>query len=271
VEPRLVVRALCPTEPGDCAPLVEEAPFLERFERELERPLAPPPPPGPARRAVRDRRGEGFAGVAGDLLSSGERVAIVCADVARRRAGLELVVGGVVRAVSGGDAAAECPALVSWDELLAEPELVRSASHLIALDPPIVTEAVKVAAAAPAGGLVHLAWGEPEADFALAAARAELDLRPVVTALYRALREHEGGPLEPALLATGAGPRACARAVRVLTDLGLAELERSGGELTCRLLPVRRADLEQSETYRHCQERLRHAEARLASALPRAA
>ena len=86
VEPRLILRALCPTEPGECRPVAREFEFMEAVERELD---AEPPAPAPqavVARDVRDRRGEGFAGVAGDLLSSGEAVALVCADTARRRA-----------------------------------------------------------------------------------------------------------------------------------------------------------------------------------------
>ena len=108
-----MLRSLCPTERGDCRPVRPESDFWAEFERELAAPLAQPAPamtaPGSfadspatvagAGRVLRDRRGEGFAGVAGDLLSSGEPVAIVCADVERRRAGLEEVVGGIVRAV----------------------------------------------------------------------------------------------------------------------------------------------------------------------------
>jgi single-stranded-DNA-specific exonuclease len=273
VEPRLVLRALCPTQPGECTPIHAEPAFMEAFARELDRAEAHPLGSRQApRRAVRDRRGEGFAGVAGDLLSSGESVALVCADVERRRAGLELVVGGIARAVAGEDAT-ECAALVCWDDLLADPALARPYRHLLALDPPLEGGAVEAVAAAPAEGeaLVHLAWGDAEIEFTLALARAELDLRPVVTALYRALREVGEGPLEDALRSTGARPRACARGVRVLVEIGLAELDRSAGEPSCRLLDAERTELDRSDTYRRCQARLRDAEARLARTRSRAA
>src|ERR687896_201834 len=42
-----------------------------------------------------DRRGEGFAGVAGDLFTSGEAVLVAVADVPRRREGLEAIVAGL--------------------------------------------------------------------------------------------------------------------------------------------------------------------------------
>jgi single-stranded-DNA-specific exonuclease len=274
VEPRLVLRALCPTEPGECRPIVAEPSFMEAIAQELDRDGAVSPmKPGSPRRTVRDRRGEGFAGVAGDLLSSGESVALVCADAARRRAGLELVVGGIVRAVSG-PAAPECPALVSWDDLLAEPALASPYRHLLALDPPLAAGSVEALAASPADGgeaFVHLAWGEAEIEFALALARAELDLRPAVTAVYRALRELGTDSLEEALRATGARPRACARALRVLEELGLAELQRSPGRVAYRLLVSDRTELDRSSTYRLCQSRLHEAQSRLPRAASRAA
>ncbi|MDQ3936670.1 MAG: single-stranded-DNA-specific exonuclease RecJ, partial [Actinomycetota bacterium] len=213
VEPRLVLRTLCPTERGDCHPAAPALPFWEEFDRELARlavtaaspptgfaatpagSASPPigaasPPTGAASRTVRDRRGEGFAGIAGDLLSSGESVAIVCADVERRRPGLEEVVAGIARAVADreGD---RCPALVSWDQLATDPDLASGFAHLVALDPPLAARGIEQLASAPGpeGAFAHLAWGAAESGFALAVARRDLDLRPALTALYRDLRD----------------------------------------------------------------------------------
>jgi single-stranded-DNA-specific exonuclease len=277
VEPRLVLRALCPTEPGECRPLVEERPFMEAFERELERTAAEPRTPGRSEpgtrsgaasspREVRDRRGEGFAGLAGDLLSSGESVAILCCDTGRRRAGLELVVGGIVRAVGEGDV--DCPAVVDWDDLAEQPDLARPYRHLVALDPPLDQSAVDALARSGGEGFLHLGWSPAEVEFTLGAARAELDLRPLVTAIYRSLREPAGHDLEALLAATKASPRACGRAVRVLMELGLATLEHADGRLTCRLTAAERTRLELSETYTACQARLAQAEAALRQTAP---
>src|SRR5439155_20600739 len=72
------------------------------------------------------------------------------ADVERRRRGLEDVVGGIARAVTGVDGAGErCPALLSWDELVADPELGASFQHLIALDPPLNADGEAFLAAIP--------------------------------------------------------------------------------------------------------------------------
>src|SRR4051812_32237771 len=93
VEPRLVLRALCPTVPATCAPARPDQPFLLAFEEALAARDRAAPSGG--RRRLRDRRGEGFAGVVGDLISSGERVLVVCADVSRRLDGLESLVAGI--------------------------------------------------------------------------------------------------------------------------------------------------------------------------------
>jgi hypothetical protein len=206
VEPRLVLRAVCPPEPGECR-VLDGAP--EPIGPALERALADPSgtahtPAGhhsTPTRALRDHRGQGIAGVAGDLLSSGEEVLLVCADAPRRRAGLERVLGGLCRT--------ERPAplnAVSWPVLNARPELAGPFRHLVAVDPPPTSAGETLLAEAPAnltqGAFAHLAWGAPEADFALAAARAELDLEP--SAIYRASR------------------RALAQAERYLTSQGAA-------------------------------------------------
>ena len=290
VEPRLVLRALCPTQRGECQPVeaalragpVEEllragpvgsrpAHTSLRSARAVRLPATRPIGAADAR-AVRDRRGLGFAGLAGDLVSSGESVAVVCADVARRLSGLQAVVGGIVRAVAG-DRELACPAIVSWEDLVDDPGLGRDFRHLLALDPPLDADAVEVVAAAPAepGALLHLAWGPAEARFALEVARAELDLRPAVTALYRALRDAPGDRLEAVVEGLGLGPRVAERALPVLAELGLVELRGERGHRTFALLDAERTELERSATYRACQARLAAAEARLGAASARAA
>ena len=111
VEPRVILRALCPTEPGEIEVLGED----ENFWAELRTALAAASPHAPTGDGViEDRRREGFAGVAGDLFSSGESVLVAVADVPRRRAGLE----AVVAALAGGPMR-----VVSWPTLAARPEL----------------------------------------------------------------------------------------------------------------------------------------------------
>jgi hypothetical protein len=230
-----------------------------------------------AARTLRDRRGEGFAGVAGDLLSSGESVAIVCADVERRRPGLEQVVAGIVHAVAErGEATPDpaCPSLLSWTSLAADPSAASEFTHLVALDPPATAaeQALLAAAPAPPGGFAHLAWSAAEAEFALGVARRDLDLRPTVTAIYRELRDAgpcAGRQLEALL--RGPGPHArppalCARATRVLVEVGLVAFEPApAGGYSARVLEAGRTDLDRSATFRACAERLAEATAFIAA------
>ena len=76
--------------------------------------------------------------------------------------------------------------VVSWAALAARPELAAPFEHLVALDPPSGGIADPLLHVTPRA---HLAWGPAEAEFAIAAYRAALDLRPQLTEVYRALRE----------------------------------------------------------------------------------
>jgi hypothetical protein len=261
VEPRVILRALCPTQRGEVRAVGEERPFWEELRVAFEAPGVAPPHPDAA--VVEDRRREGFAGVAGDLFSSGEPVLVAVADLPRRRAGLEAVVAGLC---------AEPMPVVSWAALAARPELARGFEHLVALDPP------PAGAGDPLLGVTrraHLAWGPAEAEFAMVAYRAALDLRPQLTEVYRALRElppeARAAELEGALRGSGRYPRAasaCARLLRILTELGLIELDLAAP--SCRTLDSVRSELELSATYRATRDQLAAAEHALAPELPRA-
>jgi single-stranded-DNA-specific exonuclease len=278
VEPRLVLRALCPTERADCTLAQPDQPFLEAFERSLAAPDPTAPSPASATRALRDRRGEGFAGVVGDLLSSGERVLVLCADVSRRRDGLESLVAGIGARVRTGDGpACEALALASWDELAATPEIAAPFEHVIALDPPAWPggEALIASAPGPEGGaFAHLAWGAAEVEFALTVARRSLDMREELVALYKELRA--AGPVAGERLASvlhgehghPRSPAHAARLVRVLAEVGLVAVEPGP---SCRLLDAHRTELERSPTYMHALERYAMARAYLERTATRAA
>jgi single-stranded-DNA-specific exonuclease len=289
-EARLVLRALCPTRPGAVEEIGPREGFWSAFERELEAPLepalagagggaaatlgGPEPLPLPAQpaRAVRDRRGEGIAGVAGDLIASAESVLVVCADVSRRRAGLERMIAGK----TGIRGIADSPLPVcSWADLAREPELAATYAHVVALDPAVHADLDEAFAALPGDGFAHMAWGAPEVEFARNVARETLDLRPSLIGLYRSLRERPaaGPDLERVLRGNGPHPRSpelAARLIRVLRELGLVAYERDGaGHPACRVLDAPRTALEKSAAYRAYAARLADAERRLATALPR--
>jgi single-stranded-DNA-specific exonuclease len=252
VEPRVLLRTLSPTRPGELGVLGEEGTFWERLRRAFERDGAPAETTqirdGLAPEPI-DRRREGFAGVAGDLFTSGEAVLVAVADVPRRREGLEAIVAGLAR---------ESMPVASWGAVAADPPLAAGFDHLLALDPPPGGRTDPLLLAGPCS---HLAWGPGEAEFALLVWRSELDLRPALVDAFRALRAlTPGAPpdeLERALRGDGRYPRTaelCARLLRVLSELRLVEVALE--EPACRVLPGERAELELSPTYRACHERL---------------
>jgi hypothetical protein len=264
VEPRVVLRALCPPEPGTLRELGEAEPFWERVRAEFGRdPTGPAPPPPTG--SVTDRRGAGFAGVAGDLLSSGESVLVAVADLQRRRASLEALVAGM--------AGEEGLAVASWTALAADPALAAGFRHLLALDPPPGGMADPLLRLAPIG---HAAWGPEEAAFALAVWRAELELRPALTETFRALRglaaRASAAELEAALAGTGAYPRSahcCGRVLRVLAELGLVETQLDTP--SCTVVEGVRSDLELSPAFRAYRTRCEKIQGALGGELPAAA
>jgi single-stranded-DNA-specific exonuclease len=239
VEPRVVLRALCSTRPGTLRVLGEDAPFWERLRLELEG----PPDAVEGRGEIRDRRGGGFAGVAADLLTSGEPVLVAVADVPRRRTSLEELLAGLD---------ADGLPVASWSALQRGPAIVSGFEHLVALDPPPGGMHDPRLRLAPLG---HAAWGPPEVEFALQVWTAELDLRPALVDAWRALRA--GEPPRSALAGSGPYPRSpecCARIVRVLGELGLVEFDPT--TLVCRVIDSARTDLERSPAYRGYRDRL---------------
>ena len=264
VEPRVVLRALFATRPGELRVLGEQGPFWDRVGRALDRAGAVAPRLGDAAGGEPvDRRAEGFAGVAGDLFSSGESVLVAVADVPRRRSGLERIVAGL---------APGAMAVAAWDTVAAEPHLAAGFDHLVALDPPPGGRADPLLRRGPRA---HLAWGPAEAEFALLVWRAALDLRPALASAYRALRALPAGAdpdaLERALRGGGRYPRTpegCALLMGVLVELGLVEFSRTPP--SCRVLDVARADLERSSIYRAAARRLAGIERALAAEAPSA-
>jgi hypothetical protein len=187
--------------------------------------------------------------------------------------------------LAAGEVREDCPTggpgpalpVCSWTDLAREPAIASGYAHVVALDPYAHADAEVLLASLPApasGGYAHMAWGPAEADFALAVARAGLDLRPALIGLYRELRERPatGPDLERVLRGDGAHPRTpevAARMVRVLRDVGVIAYERDGaGHPACRVLEAPRTALEKSAAHRAYMARLADAERRLASSVP---
>jgi single-stranded-DNA-specific exonuclease len=297
VEPRLVVNAVHPqpveepASPGgcaDCACRARAEDWWDAVFEALEEPLdQPAPAPRGEARTVVDRRGKGALGTVSELLSTGEPLLVVCADVSRRR-GLfarELAAERFGRpaatcmssrctrdstAEPGGFAGALCVA--DHAVLGREPSLPSRFRHAFVLDPaPFehVDELLREAPSAVAGeSFLHLAWGAAEVEFSRKVLEHEYSLRNSLSSLYRALASAggtlRGDALETALGGDGAHPRSpdhAARCLRVLGELGLVAVERSSATVTCTITSEERVELERSSAFcafaRTCEEGLR--------------
>jgi hypothetical protein len=300
VSPKVVVQALDPVEaagspaPGLCRQRCDAAcpervrgSELRALVDDPEEGLGPPDPPEAPPLGVRDRRGSGGAlAILAALVGADRGAVAVVADVAGRREalvtaleplrlGAEVAVLGGARceadalrgrlALAGGGAAL---AMLDY-EALAEVGALEGA-HLVLVDPPALPDQALWARSRAQGAWLHLAYGPREVALAQEAAEAEWELRPAVSALWRALRGRGALPWGPELeaLLLGDGPimrrpRVAGRALGVLCELGLASVSREGVAVVDD--PPRR-ELADSPRYRACQERLAEARAFLARA-----
>ena len=210
---------------------------------------------GVERRAVRDARGSGIAGLLGDLVASGAAVLAVTAHAGQRAVALRDRVGGF--------------AVTTWGAVETEPELARGYPHVVAVDPPSHAHLRALAEGLPGDGWTHLAWGGAELELARRVLAWELDLRPQLAELYRALRTAAAPEGSPAALGRerlfavlgGSGPqprsgRLAGRLLRVLDELGLVEFRRA--EFSIAVPPAAgRTELERSPAFRAYAARLR--------------
>jgi single-stranded-DNA-specific exonuclease len=257
VEPRLILKHAHPCTPRPILVRGEVSDYLAGVWRELERELeathdsAPAPSggagiPAGGGRTILDARGRSPLALLRELTAGADRVLAVCADVPRRLAGLSERCGGFE--------------LAAWGSLEDDPALAETAAHVVALDPPPTPELR--AQLAQGAGYAHLAWGEPELRFTQQMYAYEHDLRAPLTSLFRGLRERRevaGEELISLLRGDGSGgphqpSRMAGRLVRVLSELGLARVDRTGGALA--LATVAPTALERSEAYRCYARRL---------------
>jgi single-stranded-DNA-specific exonuclease len=219
VEPRLVLRHAQPCAPAAIGALPATDRYLETVLAEVDAALEPAsgPAPGPGvAREVVDCRGHSPLAVLVDAVSGGEPVLALCADVPRRLRGLRERVGGFT--------------LAAYAQLERDPSPALAYAHVVALDPPTGPAAER--ALRSGEGIVTLAWGEPEVQFALRLHEHEYALRDSLVSVYRGLRageRAEGPELERLLRGDGVpgrSARLAGRLVRVLSELELARLER---------------------------------------------
>jgi single-stranded-DNA-specific exonuclease len=279
VEPRLVVRSLHPVEEGEAAAVDRDdetawwnavwAAYETGPQLELPATRAEP-------RTIVDLRDRGAVGVLGDLMTTGEALLVVCADVSRRAAVLtrDLDASRFARApwakafAHGATGAMQSDlVLTEHGALAANPALAERFMHVFALDPP--SSAAAHALLEHSGpGFLHLGWGAAEVEFARAVVEHEHLLRPHLTEIYKAIGaiDPPGSAITRSVLEGGGRhPRAASlagRCMRVLAELDLARFQSSSGTVSCTITKGKRAELERSETFRACsaagEERLRY-------------
>jgi single-stranded-DNA-specific exonuclease len=242
VTPRLLLRSASACDPPAIEVLGEHGEFLERALAELDRVALPEPvaaQPAPARLEL-DRRGRGIAALIAQLRATGEPLLVVVADAPTRHRHLRARLGGF--------------ALASHDALERQPGLAGPFTYVVALDPP--TSRVAHLRLAAAGDDVcpqrlYLGWGPAELRFAAHKHQQEYGLRDSLAACYRALRDRGGAvgrELEAVLREKAPSPECGGRLLRILTEVGLVDLDRERVAVT--VTEQRRVTLEQSPAYR---------------------
>jgi single-stranded-DNA-specific exonuclease len=286
VEPRLVLRSLHPIEPcedmTDCSSSDSRArgdDWWALVRGELDAPLAAEGCPQEGPRTVVDARGLGLLGCLGDLLSTGESLAVVCADATRRqglflneldprrfgRGPAAIAAAGcspaVVDALLGSGREADAVCLTDYATVTATSRLLDPFTHVFALDPPVSqTAAGLLGQSAPElqASFLHLGWGAAEVEFAGKVLAHEYALRPSLAAIYRLLRDFPqglgGDELERGLSGEGRHPRSPAligRCLRVLSELGLAFIDPSTATVRCTANGGEKVNLERSSAFQH--------------------
>jgi single-stranded-DNA-specific exonuclease len=292
VEPRLVLSSLHPVDeaepsaPGDravdcaeCACRARGPAWWDAVWSSFEKPAEVHPrfqDTSSRQRTVIDRRGQGIVGSLSDLLSTGEPVLALCSDVSRRRAVLQRRVDPVrfgrsaaifVSTRCAHPIEPELPpdafCLVDYSTVEAVASLADSFTHVFLLDPPpferLSVLLHRAADVEEGARFLHLGWGSAEAEFTRKVIEHDYGLRAPLAAIYRALAANPAEAADAALesLLMGEGrhtrnPAVVGRCLRVLVELGLAELERSGATVKCTITGKGRVDLECSSAFLAC-------------------
>jgi single-stranded-DNA-specific exonuclease len=248
VAPRLLLRSASVCAPGAIELLGEDGEFLARAFAEFER--APDGRDSLAALGARariesapariesDHRGRGIAALITMALATEQSVLVLSADAPARAGHLAGRLGGF--------------SLASHAALARDPRLGERFMHLVVLDPPCSeAERLRAARAGPPGGRIHLAWGPAELRFASHIHQREYGLRDSLAACYRTLRDRGGAAgreLEAVLREAAPSPERAGRLLRVLTEVGLLDLDRERGAVT--VTERARVTLESSPAYR---------------------
>lgn len=213
------------------------------------------------------------------LISGGENVLLLVADVPRRRrlfAG-DLPAGRLIverLAVSGGRCSQSFRdrqlqglsseqttlALADFTTAAEYPQILEHFKHLVFVDPPYCQSVLTSMAAAAPEAYIHLIYCGDEVQFTEKVLRHEYDLRESLTNTYRHLGTGNNYPLDEAterlLLAGGKylrQPLMVARCLRILTELELVSIEESREGPILKVPKADRTDLQKSPTFAETQ------------------
>ncbi len=194
-----------------------------------------------------DRRGRPVVSALAALGASGERTLVLVADVGGRR---PLLAADVLSPDLGRSAAyvqGACAARLAWaaeepdvvmaslDLAASSPELTRSFTHVVLVDPPLTTGMWAAVVEGAPEAWIHALWGPAEVTAAGRFREAELALDPVMRSVWRALDAGSGRfdeALEQELLGRGAGLAplgVVAAALQTLREAGLLVVDGAGG------------------------------------------
>lgn len=219
-----------------------------------------------AGRTVVDWRGRGALGVLGELMTTGERLLIVCANVSRRRALLHDQLGSQV-------------AMIGYESIAALTERLPEFTHIALVDPPAFAGGAEAVLRGAPDGFAHLVFGASECEFATRVLEQNWELRAPCAAIYRAIgagarnSEAPGAGTRELLAGSGEHPRSAqlvGRALRVLSEVGLVRFDETASavELCGQGPPAGDAvDLHSSAAYRSYMQRYEVGAANIRAAL----
>lgn len=278
IEPQLKISEVRKLEVAEPLPGCESPEWWDRFETAMNHEFGNPDPVAsdeisPA--AIPD----GLPGVAlAELISSGERIAVMTADAQNRWTGLGgaglsrfLPQGhedGEVAGIWAGSPRAAVEAATRAQVLVADYPAANGPAkvdlsgfdRIAVLDPPFTAEGVRQLERATRP--VHLLSGPDEMDFATRAAVHRLDLTGQLRGLFRGLRDTgkidgpgiTGDELRHVLETDGKSlrsPEEAATLLRVLAETGLARTEGVGAARSVGVVSSKQTDLSASAVFVH--------------------
>ncbi len=296
VEPRMVLKGLTPIKGSggvsgclrcECRADVEEWWSLVKNGYESTPDIDHDSAKKSSCREIVDGRGKGVYGNIGELVSTGEPVAVLTADVSRRRSiiseqfdakrfgATDTVLltkrcsSDVFEAVESRDSAEGLLTFFDYEIADLHGELLSRFDHIVMLDPPLLENGIErvrrtVNNKKVGASFLHLLWGSDEVEFTKKVVEQELGLRAPLSTMYREMKNAEDGRSIQSLSATelrdvleGRGehprpPRLVGRCLKILSEIDVVKVESFGHRTRIVLsdLKEKKPELAQSNTYK---------------------